>query len=47
MEQAWFLASRWSAPLYERPGARVNRAYMHRAVRYLARQGVRQFIDVG
>ncbi|MFH9661998.1 SAM-dependent methyltransferase [Streptomyces sp. NPDC017248] len=27
--------------------ARVNRAYMHRAVRYLARQGVRQFIDVG
>jgi hypothetical protein len=27
--------------------ARVNRAYMHRAARYLARQGVRQFIDVG
>jgi hypothetical protein len=27
--------------------ARVNRAYMHRAVRYLAEQGVRQFIDVG
>lgn len=28
-------------------GARVNRAFMHRAVRYLARQGVRQFVDVG
>lgn len=28
-------------------GARVNRAYMHRAAHYLARQGVRQFIDVG
>lgn len=28
-------------------GARVNRAFMHRAMRYLARQGVRQFIDVG
>ncbi|MYS40163.1 SAM-dependent methyltransferase [Streptomyces sp. SID5998] len=27
--------------------ARVNRAYMHRAVRYLARQGVRQFLDIG
>ncbi|MFJ9029988.1 SAM-dependent methyltransferase [Streptomyces sp. NPDC102274] len=27
--------------------ARVNRAYMHRAVRYLAQRGVRQFIDVG
>ncbi|MBJ6999638.1 SAM-dependent methyltransferase [Streptomyces sp. SID4946] len=27
--------------------AKVNRAYMHRAVRYLARQGIRQFIDVG
>ncbi len=27
--------------------ARVNRAYMHRAARYLAEQGVRQFIDVG
>ncbi|MGW8066394.1 SAM-dependent methyltransferase [Streptomyces ziwulingensis] len=27
--------------------ARVNRAYMHRAVRYLAHQGIRQFIDVG
>ncbi|MBP5935472.1 SAM-dependent methyltransferase [Streptomyces sp. LBUM 1476] len=25
----------------------VNRAYMHRALRHLARQGVRQFIDVG
>lgn len=27
--------------------ARVNRAYMHRAMRFLAGQGVRQFIDVG
>ncbi|MFH8990026.1 SAM-dependent methyltransferase [Streptomyces sp. NPDC017940] len=27
--------------------ARVNRAYMHRAMRHLARAGVRQFIDVG
>ncbi|QFR98124.1 SAM-dependent methyltransferase [Streptomyces tsukubensis] len=27
--------------------ARVNRAYMRRAARYLAQQGVRQFIDVG
>ncbi|GHE10977.1 SAM-dependent methyltransferase [Streptomyces alanosinicus] len=28
-------------------GARANRAYMHRAAHYLARQGVCQFIDVG
>lgn len=28
-------------------GARANRAYMHRAAYYLARQGVRQFIDLG
>ncbi|NGO46212.1 SAM-dependent methyltransferase [Streptomyces ureilyticus] len=28
-------------------GARVNRAYMHRAAHYLARQGVCQFIDIG
>ncbi|MFI7101460.1 SAM-dependent methyltransferase [Streptomyces sp. NPDC050161] len=27
--------------------ARANRAYMHRVMRFLARQGVRQFIDVG
>ncbi|MGW4495993.1 SAM-dependent methyltransferase [Streptomyces sp. NPDC004376] len=27
--------------------ARVNRAYMHRAARYMAQRGVRQFIDVG
>ncbi|MFD8912406.1 SAM-dependent methyltransferase [Streptomyces sp. NPDC059575] len=27
--------------------ARVNRAYMHRAARYMAECGVRQFIDVG
>lgn len=27
--------------------ARVNRAFMHRATRWLARQGVRQFLDIG
>ncbi|MGW2636093.1 SAM-dependent methyltransferase [Streptomyces sp. NPDC001348] len=27
--------------------ARVNRAFMHRATRWLAQQGVRQFLDVG
>ncbi|MEU6122598.1 SAM-dependent methyltransferase [Streptomyces sp. NPDC047123] len=27
--------------------ARVNRAYMHRAMRHLAQSGVRQFLDVG
>jgi nucleotide-binding universal stress UspA family protein len=27
--------------------ARVNRAFMHRATRWLARDGVRQFLDVG
>lgn len=27
--------------------ARVNRAFMHRAMRYLAQLGVRQFIDMG
>ncbi|WP_428934382.1 SAM-dependent methyltransferase [Streptomyces sp. ACT015] len=27
--------------------ARVNRAFMHRATRWLAHQGVRQFLDVG
>jgi hypothetical protein len=27
--------------------ARVNRAFMHRSVRFLARLGVRQFIDIG
>ncbi|MFJ4152686.1 SAM-dependent methyltransferase [Streptomyces galbus] len=27
--------------------ARVNRTYMHRAARYLAGQGLRQFIDLG
>ncbi|MGW6457537.1 SAM-dependent methyltransferase [Streptomyces sp. NPDC055078] len=30
-----------------RAGARANRRFMHRAVRRLARQGVRQFLDVG
>ncbi|WP_433340143.1 SAM-dependent methyltransferase [Streptomyces sp. CA-253872] len=28
-------------------GARQNRAFMHRAVRWLAREGVDQFLDVG
>ncbi|MFG3281833.1 SAM-dependent methyltransferase [Streptomyces sp. NPDC048111] len=27
--------------------ARVNRAFMHRATRWLAEQGVRQFLDIG
>ncbi|WP_333778714.1 SAM-dependent methyltransferase [Streptomyces sp. IBSBF 3136] len=27
--------------------ARVNRAFMHRATRWLAHQGVRQFLDIG
>ncbi|WP_280331011.1 SAM-dependent methyltransferase [Nocardia wallacei] len=27
--------------------ARVNRAFMHRATRYLAHEGVRQFLDIG
>ncbi|MFC8876997.1 SAM-dependent methyltransferase, partial [Streptomyces ardesiacus] len=27
--------------------ARVNRAFMHRATRWLAGQGIRQFLDVG
>ncbi|TWV33377.1 SAM-dependent methyltransferase [Streptomyces misionensis] len=27
--------------------ARVNRAFMHRATRWLAQQGVRQFLDIG
>ncbi|MER6465755.1 SAM-dependent methyltransferase [Streptomyces sp. NPDC001228] len=27
--------------------ARVNRAYMHRAVRHIADRGIRQFIDIG
>lgn len=27
--------------------ARANRAYMHRAVEYMAQRGIRQFIDVG
>jgi hypothetical protein len=27
--------------------ARVNRAFMHRAIRWLAQQGVRQFLDIG
>ncbi|MFI0938624.1 SAM-dependent methyltransferase [Streptomyces sp. NPDC021020] len=29
------------------PMARANRAFMHRAVRFLAENGVRQFIDIG
>ena len=27
--------------------ARVNRAFMHRATRWLAQQGIRQFLDIG
>jgi hypothetical protein len=30
-----------------RPIAKANRLFLHRAVRYLARQGVHQFIDIG
>jgi hypothetical protein len=30
-----------------RQGARENRAFLQRAVRYLARQGIRQFLDIG
>ena len=30
-----------------RTAARTNRAFMHRATRFLARQGVRQFLDIG
>ena len=30
-----------------RPGAIANRLFLHRAVRYLARLGVRQFVDIG
>ena len=30
-----------------RPGARATRAFMHRAVRFVAQQGIRQFIDIG
>src|SRR6266536_1745405 len=30
-----------------RQGARENRAFLQRAVRYLAREGIRQFLDIG
>jgi len=30
-----------------RPGARANRAFLGRAVRFMAAQGIRQFLDVG
>ena len=30
-----------------RPIAKANRQFLHRSVRYLVRQGVRQFVDVG
>jgi hypothetical protein len=30
-----------------RPIAKANRLFLHRAVRYLVRQGVRQFVDIG
>jgi hypothetical protein len=32
---------------FVRPAARANRLFLHRAVRYLVKQGVRQFVDVG
>ncbi|MCF3962690.1 SAM-dependent methyltransferase [Streptomyces fuscigenes] len=34
-------------PRAAREGARHNRAFMHRAVRWLAHQGVDQFLDIG
>ncbi|HEX3589189.1 MAG TPA: SAM-dependent methyltransferase [Pseudonocardiaceae bacterium] len=30
-----------------RPIAKANRQFLHRSVRYLVRQGIRQFVDVG
>ncbi|HEY3867590.1 MAG TPA: SAM-dependent methyltransferase [Actinocrinis sp.] len=30
-----------------RPGARATRAFMHRAVRFMAEQGMHQFLDIG
>jgi hypothetical protein len=30
-----------------RAAARANRSFMHRAVRYLTRKGIRQFLDIG
>ncbi|NUP38591.1 MAG: SAM-dependent methyltransferase [Streptomyces sp.] len=30
-----------------KPGARANRSFMHRAVRFLAKSGIRQIIDIG
>jgi hypothetical protein len=30
-----------------RPGARANRAFLGRAVRFMAAQGIRQFLDIG
>jgi hypothetical protein len=30
-----------------RPGARATRAFLHRAVRFVAEQGIRQFIEIG
>ncbi|ROS43448.1 SAM-dependent methyltransferase [Amycolatopsis thermoflava] len=32
---------------FVRPAAKSNRLFLHRAVRYLVKQGVRQFIDIG
>ncbi|NIH88332.1 SAM-dependent methyltransferase [Amycolatopsis granulosa] len=32
---------------FVRPAAKANRLFLHRAVRYLVKQGVRQFVDVG
>lgn len=30
-----------------RQAARINRAFMHRATKYLAHEGIRQFLDIG
>jgi len=32
---------------FVRPAAMANRLFLHRVVRYLTRQGIRQFIDIG
>lgn len=32
---------------FVRPAAKANRQFLHRVVRYLARQGIRQFVDAG
>ncbi|MGP4018686.1 SAM-dependent methyltransferase [Saccharopolyspora sp. 5N708] len=32
---------------FVRPAAKANRLFLHRVVRYLIKQGVRQFVDIG